>query len=170
MNSYQAVWYEQVKSDHDTLRSLIQVGADQCHVLHYLQMVTEKLGKAYYWRNGSPPPKSHQSFVRFLQLLDSSRSKSDLERISRLFGFPNGRSFASWIKRNAPLAHQIEKLAPALAGEDAPNTEYPWPSDAPTQSPATFRFPNFEPPIDRGPRRQFLMVLKAAVEYFPEYA
>jgi hypothetical protein len=29
-------------------------------------MVTEKIGKAFFWRAGKQPPKSHASFVQFV--------------------------------------------------------------------------------------------------------
>lgn len=169
MNSFQAVWYEQVKSDHEVVRILLESRTAQCHVLHYLQMVTEKLGKAYYWRDGTPPPKVHRSFVRYLQLLNA-RSKSDRERIARFFGFPNADSLRAWIAKASQWAYDLERLAPALAGDHGPNTEYPWPTQAPTQAPATYRFALYDQLIRHSYRRQFLTVLKAAVEHFPEYA
>ena len=46
-----------------------QGGRRTCHSLHHLQMVTEKIAKAYFWRSGSPPPKSHAGFVQFLRFL-----------------------------------------------------------------------------------------------------
>jgi hypothetical protein len=35
-----------------------------CHALHYLQMATEMLGKAYVWKFGPPAKLSHPAFVR----------------------------------------------------------------------------------------------------------
>src|SRR5712691_5226381 len=86
MNSYQRLWWEQMRSDHSVLLLLRQQGASPCQQLHYLQMVTEKLGKAYFWRTGNPPRKSHASFVRFLQALDD-RPDPDRTRIAVIFGF-----------------------------------------------------------------------------------
>jgi hypothetical protein len=79
MNDYQRLWWEQTRSDHAVLLMLRRQEAMPCQQLHYLQMVTEKLGKAYFWRTGHPPPQSHVSFVRFLQALDS-RSNADRAR------------------------------------------------------------------------------------------
>jgi hypothetical protein len=86
MNPYQSLWWEQTRSDHAVLLLLRRNGAGSCHQLHYLQMVTEKLGKAYFWRTGHAPRKSHASFVRFLQALDNRRGR-DRNRIANLFGF-----------------------------------------------------------------------------------
>jgi hypothetical protein len=54
MNSYQKVWWKQAKSDHDAFLLIRRQGIAQCHLLHYLQMVTEKIAKAYFWRSGTP--------------------------------------------------------------------------------------------------------------------
>lgn len=169
MNQFQAVWFEQVKSDHQTLLMLLKQNANPCQVLHYAQMVTEKIGKAYYWRDGRPPPKSHRRFVRFLQALDG-RSKSDRERIAALLGFPSINSFQTWIARIKPLADELEKLAPAIAGDTGPNTEYPWPSDAPVVSPANHSFPIWNQLSSSGSGKQFLRVLNDLIIHFPQYA
>jgi hypothetical protein len=140
MNEYQRLWWEQTRSDHSVLLLLRRTGAATCHQLHYLQMVTEKLGKAYFWRTGQAPPKSHVSFVRFLQALDS-RSTADRTRIARVFGLGTAQGFANWITTVTPLAHALERTAPALAGDNGPNPEYPWPRTAPTHAPVTYPFP-----------------------------
>ena len=76
-------------------------GVAACHQLHYLQMVTEKLGKAYFWLTGNPPRKSHASFVRFLQALDN-RPSADRLRIANLFGFGRAQDFENWIPTITP--------------------------------------------------------------------
>ncbi len=68
MNKFQELWWEQAKSDHEAFVLLRKHSIGQCHSLHYLQMVTEKIAKAYLWRKGAPP-KSHAGFVQFLRLL-----------------------------------------------------------------------------------------------------
>jgi hypothetical protein len=69
MNRYQELWWRQSESDHAVFKLLRGQGPAVCHTLHYLQMTTEKLAKAYFWRTGSPPQKSHIGFVKFLQFL-----------------------------------------------------------------------------------------------------
>ena len=86
MNGYQNLWWRQTRSDHSVLLLLRRRGANPCHQLHYLQMVAEKLGKAYFWRSGRPPRKSHASFVRFIQALDD-RPEPDRTRIAEFLGF-----------------------------------------------------------------------------------
>jgi len=76
MNGFQTLWWEQTRSDHSVLLLLRKKDYNPCHQLHYLQMVTEKLGKAYFWRTGQAPPKSHASFLRFVQALDDRSEPS----------------------------------------------------------------------------------------------
>ena len=168
MNSFQQLWWQQTRSDHSVLRLLRKQGAAPCHQLHYLQMVTEKLGKAYFWRSGSPPPKSHVSFVRFLQAIDN-RSNAEVDRIAGLLGFGAAAQFESWIATITPLAYELERIAPALAGDKGPNPEYPWPRMAPEKAPALFDFPIWKALTETGRGRQFIKVIDAAVDQFPNY-
>jgi hypothetical protein len=168
MNAYQRLWWEQTRSDHSVLLLLRRRGASPCHQLHYLQMVTEKLGKAYFWRTGRPPRKSHVSLVRFLQAIDD-RPDPDLTRIALLFGFGRARDFEDWIPKITPLAYDLERLAPALAGDSGPNPEYPWPRTAPVHAPVTFEFLVWTHLTETGRGRQLLQVVDTAVVKFPEY-
>ena len=91
-----------------------------------LQMVTEKLGKAYFWRIARPPRTTHASFVRFIQALGDRRTPG-IDRIAELLGFGRPRELENWIRKVTPLAYDLERLAPDLAGVNNPNAEYPWP-------------------------------------------
>ena len=51
MNGCQTLWWQQARSDHSILLLLRAKGAVACHQLHYLQMVCEKLAKAYRLRD-----------------------------------------------------------------------------------------------------------------------
>ena len=168
MNAYQRLWWEQTCSDHAVLLLLRREDADPCHQLHYLQMVTEKLGKAYFWRTGHPPPKSHASFVQFLQALNN-RPAPGRARIAKLLGFGRARDFENWMPTVTPLAHDLERLAPALAGDKGANAEYPWPWAAPAHAPVTHVFPVWKQLTASGRGRQLLKVIEAAVRGFPNY-
>ena len=167
MTAAQRVWWEQARSDYAVLLILQREPAGPCHQLHYLQMTTEKLAKAYLWRDGRPP-LSHASFVRFLQALVTSRSNADAARIAPALGFPRPADLRAWVRQVTPLAHAVEQLAPALAG-DGPNAEYPWPRDAPAHAPATFEFPVWER-LQTRTGRQLFSFLAAAVRTSPTYA
>jgi hypothetical protein len=169
MNTYQALYWEQTRSDHDVLLLLRRNQAAPCQQLHYLQMVTEKISKAYFWRNGNPPPKSHKSFVKFLRSLND-RTKLDRTRIASLFQFHKARDFENWIPAITPLAYDLERLAPSLAGDDGPNPEYPWPRISPAHAPASYDFDVWERLTESGRGRQLLKVIDDAVREFPQYA
>ncbi len=168
MNSYQRLWWEQTRADHFVLQMLRRAGAKPCHQLHYPQMVTEKLGKAYFWRTGKPPRKSHASFVKFLQALDD-RPEPDRTRIAKALGFNRAHDLENWIPTITPLAYDLERLAPALAGDDGPNPEYPWPRLAPTEAPVLYEFEVWTRLTETGRGRQLLNVVDAAVLKFPDY-
>lgn len=168
MNAYHELWWEQARSDHTALILLRRHGADPCHQLHYLQMVTEKLGKAYFCRSGAPPVKSHAVFVRFMRALGSIQ-KSKRYRIANILNFKSFHGLQSWVTSALPLVYDLERLAPALA-QGGPNPEYPWPQDAPTECPAKFRFPLWSRLTNTGPGRELTKVILAAVDRFPEYA
>jgi len=168
MNRYQQVWWEQTRADQMILHLLRREGAASCHQLHYLQMVTEKLGKAYFWRTGRPPRTTHASFVRFLQALDD-RPSADADRIAKLLGFGRSQDLQNWIPTVTPLAYDLERLAPKLAGYNNPNPEYPWPHASPVNAPVSFQFGVWTALTEAGRGRQLLRVIDVAVLRFPEY-
>lgn len=167
MNRYQELWWKQARSDHAVLVLLRRQGAAPCHQLHYLQMVTEKLGRAYFWRSSTPPPTSHAGFVQFMRFLGSVRGP-DRQQIADLFAFGRFEDFQNWIRAVLPLVYALERLAPALA-QDGPNPEYPWPRLAPEYAPAAFEFDVWRQLTATGRGRQLMQVIDAAVDKFPAY-
>lgn len=166
MNSCQKLWWDQARSDHDIfVRSRIQ-GFAVCHSLHYLQMATEKLAKAYLWRLRKAPQKTHKGFFHFLRFLGSVRNERD--RIATLYGFRRFEAFQASIYSILPIAYQLEHLAPDLAN-DGPNTEYPWPHSEPVFSPVNYAFPLWDQ-LNTAHGRNLIRFIKTAVEHFPEYA
>ena len=168
MNHYQELWWLQARSDRDVFVLLRRQGVAPCHQLHYLQMVTEKLGKAYFWRSGTPPPRSHAGFVQFLRFLGGVRA-SERQQIADIFAFGRFQDFQDWIRTVYPMAYDLERLAPALAQDNGPNPEYPWPHAAPEYAPATFEFNLWKELIETGRGRQLLRVIEVAVDNFPVY-
>ncbi len=167
MNTYQELWWRQAKSDHAVFVLLRRQGAAQCHSLHFLQMATEKIAKAYFWRSGAPPPRSHAGFVQFLRFLGQIRQR-DRKRIANLFTFKKFRGFQNWIHAVAPIAYSLESIVPDLA-HDGPNPEYPWPHDQPQTAPVDHQFPVWTS-LTSGPGRDLMRMIQIAVERFPEYA
>jgi len=167
MNSFQEVWWQQAKSDHEAFLLIRGQGIAQCHSLHYLQMVTEKIAKAYFWRSGSPPPQKHTGFPTFLRFLGQIRAH-DRDRISELFTFRRYSDLQKWIRAAIPIAHEIEHLAPALSS-DGPNPEYPWPHAGPEFAPSKHNFAIW-PTLTSGRGRDLMRVIQIAVDRFPDYA
>ena len=64
MNEQQRLFFVQAAADYELFQSLRKVGKYRCHAFHYLQMATEKLSKAYFWKAGFPG-KGHAMFRRF---------------------------------------------------------------------------------------------------------
>ena len=140
----------------------------QCHHLHYLQMATEKLSKAYLFGTRNEPKKTHAVFVKFFQgLLHEKQPK--YERIAKLFGFHSADDFDKWRSANAKWFYAIQNLAPDLAN-GGPNPEYPWPNDTPSSTPCEFAFPIWTEVFQTGRGRQMLKVIRNAIRKFPEYA
>lgn len=62
----------------------------------------------------------------------------------------------------------MERLAPPLAGDGA-NPEYPWPHSRPEYAPANHSFAVWTL-LASGQGRDFMRILRTAVDRFPEYA
>lgn len=168
MNAPQRLWWTQAKSDHDVFVQLRKHGVGSCHQLHYLQMASEKLAKAYHWRSGKSPPKSHAGFVLFLRFLGQPRGTKQQRHLARVFAFPRFSDLQTWLGKASPLAHDLERLAPDLAN-DGPNPEYPWPHASPTVAPAGYAFP-LSQTLETHRGRNFLDFVRTAVHRFPDYA
>ena len=167
MNRYQELCWQQAKSDHELFLWMRERGLAQCQALHYLQMVTEKMAKAYFWRNGSPPPKSHVGFVQFLRFLGQTR-QADRDRIANLFAFARFDDFQTWIRAVLPIAYALERLTLDLA-QDGPNTEYPWPHGQPQFAPVGHDFDVWKQWL-AGQGRHLMRFIRIAVEHFSEFA
>ena len=130
------VFFTQASSDWQLYEHLRQTSFPECHALHYLQMATEKLGKAYLFagRTHSKTIRStHHALTKFLQL--ASRN----DALQQVIGM-TARQLRAHVQQLLPLAYEVEHLAPTLA-HDGPNPEYPW--EAPPgffHAPATHEF------------------------------
>ena len=134
--NWQEAFYHQAASDYAMLRRLTaDREVDDCQRLHYLQMTSEKLAKAFLTpTTGGSPRKSHAAFVRLL------RHPTFERLLGRTLGWSNVqiKSFTSGIM---PLAQQIEDLAPT-GDEERPNPEYPWRRGNDVIAPVNYNFDN----------------------------
>ena len=167
MNDAQTLWWKQAQSDHALFIQMRRAGVHQCHLLHYLQMATEKLSKAYLWRSGHAPPKNHTGFVRFLRSLLDRRG--DLDRIAIVLSFQRQQDLDSWARHSLTLAYSLQNMAPAEAG-NGPNAEYPWPHEAPVFCPAGYEFPLWDQLMNTGQGRKMQTVIARAISRFDQYA
>jgi hypothetical protein len=168
MNAAQNLWWEQAKSDWGLFLQLRRSSAAPCHLLHYVQMATEKLSKAYLWRSGLPPPKSHTGFIRFLKAI-LVRRPAELAWIAKALEFERPESMQKWATSVQPLAYTLQRMAPAEA-RNGPNPEYPWPHEAPTHCPATHPFALWEVLSGTGQGRKMIEFIHRAIRRFDAYA
>jgi hypothetical protein len=167
MNSAQELWWKQAQSDHALFVKLRRSGEHECHLLHYLQMATEKLSKAYLWRSGHAPAKAHTGFVRFLKALLDRRA--DLDRIAKILGFGRREDLDKWVRNVQTLAYSLQNIAPAEAG-NGPNPEYPWPHEAPADCPIGHRFDLWKQLTNTGQGRKLIEIIERALARFDQYA
>jgi hypothetical protein len=99
MNAQQQAFLDQAQSDYAVYQFLN--GQAACHRLHYLQMATEKLGKAYFWGTTTPPRNIHEYFYRFL------RAISTRQDIAAAIGFANAQDLTTVINRVIGLADAL---------------------------------------------------------------
>jgi len=154
-------FFTQAKSDWKVYEHLAESDFPACHALHYLQMATEKLAKAYLLADVNEIEdvrSTHRAFTRFLQLI--ARSKR-LEKEMRM----TGRQLLAYVQQSLPLAYEVKSLAPSLALGGS-NPEYPW--EAPTKAiltPATHEFAIKQ--VLREPRgRNLIKLIRTALEKF----
>lgn len=168
MTPIQHLWWEQARSDYDVLMLMRNAGSPPCQQLHYLQMVTEKVGKAYLWRNDVSPGTSHAAFVSFLKS-QADRPRQEAIRVASLLGFIHMKNYRAWLRKAIPLAYALQGMAPALAG-DGPNPEYPWPPKLPTECPAHIQFAIWTELTVAPNGRNLLRVIDRSINAFPQIA
>lgn len=134
-----------------------------CHALHYLQMATELLGKAYAWKKGRPKKLTHRSLVRFLKVLtDNSKAQTQLGYDGK------NEQWTHMLRKWKGLAEKIEDLAPDLAQDD-PNPEYPWPPANPTETPARYEFPIWKELTENPTGRAFIQFISDLLDAAEAY-
>jgi len=130
-------YLKQARSDWDVYNMVSMNSVPDCHALHYLQMTTEKLGKALLLAGGTDiraVRRTHRAFTRFLQIAAKNH------RLQKELGM-TGRQLQAHVQQFLPVAYEIEHLAPALA-DSGPNVEYPWEDPVGTVNvPARYIFP-----------------------------
>ena len=124
----------QARSDYDMLlRLLSDNDVPLCQQLHYLQMTTEKLAKAFLTPSTGRYPNTHNAFVKFMRLTRG------LREYQTACGFSQAVPYRAYIDGLLPLAQAVEDLSPD--GGDHPNPEYPWSIGGVIFVPVEYPFP-----------------------------
>lgn len=145
------------------LSALTKPSFPQCHALHYLQMATEKIAKAYRIRDTAADVddlvKHHTGFVEFINQFFRCETIRD--------EFRERDAALQTLQRNATaLAREIEKLAPATDRLASPeNAEYPWERDEAILIPCNFGFPNLTMLRQAGGRAVMNLVERAFKDF-----
>lgn len=138
--TWRSAYFTQARNDYGVFREFKgRADVAMCQKLHYLQMATEKLAKAFLSPPaGQPPPRVHSALVRFLQM-----SKRRPEIRCQLGYEGNNNASCSYIDSLLDVAGQIERLAP-VGGEERLNPESPWAVDTgAVMCPVCYGFPEF---------------------------
>jgi len=139
--NWRAAYFAQAMDDYGVFREFKKRSdVRMCQKLHYLQMATEKLAKAFLSPPaGQRPPPVHSALVRFLRM---SKGRPDIRR--QLGYEKNYLSYCSYIDSLLGLAERIERLAP-VGDKERLNPEYPWEeAGGNVVCPARYDFPEFE--------------------------
>jgi len=135
--SWQTAFLKQARVDWEAYQRTRQAPWPECHRLLFLQMASEKLGKALLVAGHSSLEKitqTHAAFVKFMQIAGNHR------KLQKALGMKKPQQRAQF-KTLLPFAYEIELLAPALA-QRGPNPEYPWEDPSGTiLAPADHSFP-----------------------------
>jgi len=118
---WQMAFLKQAKSEWEAYQKTRQAQWPACHQFLFLQMASEKLGKAVLiagHSNLETISQSHAAFVMFMRIASNNR------KLRRVLGIKKSQQRAQF-KTLLPLAYEIELLAPSLA-QKGPNPEYPW--------------------------------------------
>jgi len=160
--TWRNAFYRQAKGDFEAFELMRRkdLHVPLCYQLHYLQMATEKLAKAFRCHPNGPPKRVHTAFVPFL--IWSTRDSV----IRRELGFPkNQQAYTSYINSLRPVAEKIEALAPAGGNLYQVNAEYPWidPSGA-----ITVPVDNPFPHIDLAQLQKLVALIQNLFRIFPD--
>ncbi len=132
---WRSAFFAQARSDYELLLLLERQGAPLNQRLHYMQMCSEKLAKAFRTEpGGQPPVRKHEAFVYFVRKV--APQNSGLQAVCGFSG--NRQAYQRFLREFTSEAESIENLSPE--GDDHPNPEYPWESGGTIYSPTDYDF------------------------------
>lgn len=119
--NWKLAFLQQARADWEAYQKTHETFWPACHRLHFLQMATEKLGKALLLAGQAELERvtsSHAAFVKFVQVASYDRNLQIRLKMTKT-------QLKTHFRQLLPIAYEIEILAPALA-RNGPNPEYPW--------------------------------------------
>lgn len=123
--NWRMAFYLQARSDFNVIVHLNNMQhVEHCHRIHYLQMTTEKMAKAFLATSNQQPKPRHEAFIEFL------RTEKLTQRIRPLVKIRASSQYRAYIDSLLSIAERIEQLAPKGRSHQ-PNPEYPWQSRIP---------------------------------------
>ncbi len=108
--NWRTAFFLQARNDYAIFREFKgRSDVAMCQKLHYLQMASEKLAKAFLcpMTGETPPPVQHKILVRFLRL---SKGRPEIRR--QLGYTQDYRAYCSYVDSLLDIAQRIEDLAP----------------------------------------------------------
>lgn len=140
------------------------VGVEVCHSLHYLQMATEKMGKAFLLAHNEisaeDAERNHEGFAKYIKI--AARNHALARKLEM-----RPEKFRDLINdRFVPLAQRIEQLAPALAKGGA-NPEYPWRDNSGFNIPCQWDFDPVVQDLTRS-RAMFQRLIETLIQHFAD--
>lgn len=139
--TWRKAYFTQAQNDYRVFREFKKrTDVAMCQKLHYLQMATEKLAKAFLSPpNGGCPPRVHTALAKFLRISKGRRE------IRRQLGYgENYHAYCLYIDNLIDIAERIEHLAP-VGDKEHVNPEYPWKDNTGVViCPATYHFNEFK--------------------------
>jgi hypothetical protein len=132
-------YLRQAESDFDVFRQLESLAVDKSHKLHYLQMSSELLAKAYRSArtHGRRQPNVHESLVRAIRLAGRHGA------VRRALGYSDEKAYEAFIRSIMPAAEAIERIYPK-GDIERPNPEYPWESGGQIECPCGYPFSDLD--------------------------
>ena len=136
--TWKEAFFKQAENDFAIFLEFNNSNKPICQQLHYLQMASEKLSKAFLCSHKNLPPKTtHAALTKFLTV-----SKGRPELRNKLGYKDNYKSFVSYIDSLLTFANKIEQLAPEGDNLNKPNPEYPWIQNGYVICPLNFDYQN----------------------------
>jgi hypothetical protein len=157
-----SAYAKQALSDLATRDLLAEAGIHKCHRLHFLQMATEKVCKAYLTtRNGHEKVRKTHAYVEKNLPLIARMLYSNLNDQNRI---------KPWqMSAIHKISQEIEVLAPACddGGAREDNSEYPWEDgQGNVRVPCEYNFPKVDDGPQNGAFVLLIKVLRAAAKAY----